>query len=127
MLNFREKLGEIADKKRKEAMELVEKEMNEAVDKFLINFIDKLSEKEVREFSNPLKFLFGFCGDAVYVKEFSVRGDLINAIIMKQTYADSSEAYTILMLLEKKFISEGYEIVDNTSATEGHFHVIINT
>ena len=127
MLNFREELGKTVETKRKEAMKSVEEKRSEVVHNFLVDFIDKLNNKELCEFAIPLKFLFGFCGKAVYVKEFHVGGELINIIMMQKNYTDPSEAYTILMLLEKKFISEGYEIVDKTSAEEGHFHVIINT
>ena len=125
MLNFREELGKTIEKKREEAINAAE-EKNKLADGFLIDFIDKLNKKQLYEFSAPLKFLFGFGGDTVYIKEFNKAGELTNNIILKKYYNGYSEAYIILQLLEKKLISEGYEIVDNTSAKEGSFHVIIN-
>lgn len=123
MLNFREELGKIVEEKRKLILAEEEKK-TELVDDALKDFLDKLKEKDFYKLSIPIKIHFGFWGKEIYVKE--VNNDK-SIEVLKLVYKDSFEANMILCLLEKRFKSEGYEIVDDTDALNGYFRVIIKT
>lgn len=121
MLNFREELGKIKKEKLEAGEELLEKQ-----EKIFDKLLCFLRSRTIIELSFPIKFRFAFVRNCVYAKQFEKNGkQLSDHTLFHEKTNLHEEAYILLHLIEEKFKSEGYDIVDGTSADNGAFDVII--
>jgi len=119
MLNFREELNKIKEEKLRSSE--AKCEMAEVC---LKGILDYLRRKRTVEFFKEIELLFAFGGRRIYVKE-DPRGK--NKEIYSCVFPNSEVASEVLLHIEQKLISEGFELASQQrAAIDGKFGIKIN-
>lgn len=119
MLNFREELNKIKEEKltSNEAVKI-------QVDCCLEGVLDYLKEKRTVEFFKEIELRFGFAGSRIYVKEdpWGKAKEIVNFV-----FPNSETASEVLIHIEQKLLSEGFEFSSKErAARDGNFTIKIN-
>ena len=104
MLNFREELSKI--KQRKEA-ELENAKIQEEVESFLKDFLQALEKEKLSKLQEGFKVYF-----AVYVRRISAKEKGGSKTIYLKEFEEPNKAFSVFCRLKNQFEQEGLEIDD---------------
>ena len=109
MLNFREELSKIKNKE---------------VEKILKKILQYFHTRDLMSIEEGEKIQCSFAGNVIFVATHE-DGELKKTIIIRHILKSPKIARLTIIFLEKKFIEEGFEIVDGSAREAGCFNVFI--